>query len=112
MCKFTFSSPSVLVDGTHANTRHCSINCSKTVIGLSGGLTQAWSIAIGKAAPGSSIPATYAAAIVSDVSDLWRSDIGGATSFMQLNNVKTSFNLSSGMVLPDGPGDLQAVSHR
>jgi hypothetical protein len=39
ICKFTFSSLRVLVDGTQAYTRHYSTNHSKTVIGLSGYLS-------------------------------------------------------------------------
>jgi hypothetical protein len=63
---------------------------------ISGGVSRSWPIAIGKAVPGSRIPALYAAAVVNG---LWRSDNGGVSSYTQLDNAKTRFSLRSGIVL-------------
>jgi hypothetical protein len=48
---------------------------------LSGGLSQAWSIAVGAPAPGSKVPALFAAGVVNGVYGLFRSDNGGASSY-------------------------------
>jgi hypothetical protein len=71
---------------------------SKTVTGLSSGLTQAHTMEIFKAAFGRSTPTLYAA-VVNSVNNLWRSNDDGVTVYTQLDNAKTKFSSILGMVL-------------
>jgi hypothetical protein len=79
------------------------VSCySKSVTHLSGGLTPARTINVCKASSGSSTRALYAA-VVKSVNGLWCSNDDGVTSYTQLDNAKTRFSLTSGMVLTVDP---------
>jgi xyloglucan-specific exo-beta-1,4-glucanase len=56
-----------------------SSDFGKTVIGLSGGLSSAYSIAVGAPATKNGTPALFAAGTVNNVGGLWRSDNGGTS---------------------------------
>ncbi|KAG8888156.1 hypothetical protein FRB98_008265 [Tulasnella sp. 332] len=74
----------------------------KTVIGLSGNLSQAWSISVGAPAATGGIPALFAAAVVSNVYGIFRSDDGGA-SWTQINDASHGFGSTSGVILVGDP---------
>jgi hypothetical protein len=71
---------------------------SKTVTGLSSGLTHAGTMEIFKSASGRSTPTLYAA-VVNSVNNLRRSNDDGVSVYTQLDNAKTKFSLMLGMVL-------------
>jgi hypothetical protein len=79
------------------------VSCySKTIIRFCDGLILARIIDIWKAISGSSTRALYTA-IVCSVTGLWCSNNGGVPSYTQLDNTKTRFSLTPGMVFAVDP---------
>ena len=99
-----------------------STDFGKTVIGLSGGLTQAWSVATGAPATAGGQPTLFVAGVGNGKYGLFRSDNGGAsswtrafpsvytkvtrisnTNFSEINDAAHGFASTSGALLAGDP---------
>ncbi|KAG9032851.1 hypothetical protein FRB95_000935 [Tulasnella sp. JGI-2019a] len=72
-----------------------------TITKISSNLSQAWSISVGAPAKAHGTPALFAAALVSNVYGIYRSDNGG-TSWTKINDVAHGFASISGEVMTSG----------
>ncbi|KAG8990054.1 hypothetical protein FRB94_004006 [Tulasnella sp. JGI-2019a] len=73
-----------------------------TIIGLSGNLSQAWAISVGAPATTGGTPTLFAAAVVSNVYGIFRSDNGGG-SWIQINDAAHGFVTTSSAVVCGDP---------
>ncbi|KAG8990048.1 hypothetical protein FRB93_003334 [Tulasnella sp. JGI-2019a] len=73
-----------------------------TVTGLSGNLSEAWSISVGAPATSGGTPTLFAAGVVSNVHGIFRSDNGGS-SWTQINDAAHGFLSTSGVIVCGDP---------
>ncbi|KAF9514311.1 glycoside hydrolase family 74 protein [Hydnum rufescens UP504] len=79
-----------------------STNYGQSVVQLSGGLTQAWGIAVGAPRVSGGTPSVFAAGIVNGVTGLFRTSNNGA-SWTQINDAAHGFATVSAVVLAGDP---------
>jgi xyloglucan-specific exo-beta-1,4-glucanase len=71
-----------------------SSDFGKTVVGLSGGLTNAYGVGVGAPASTGGTPAVFVGGTVNNVSGLWRSDNGGNSWTRTFNTIDSPHTIS------------------